>query len=58
MTIERIGFKRVSQHHSLADVAERLVHRMGQRVNHGGLTIAGQNEALAAMLEQVFDKGR
>src|ERR1051326_2130454 len=48
-----IDFQRISVENSLADVSERIVHRMRERMNHRRLMLAGDHDARAFVLLQV-----
>ena len=56
--IDRLGFDRVGVDDRLADVAERLVHRVRERVDDRRLAVAGDDEARSAVRLQILgDRG-
>ena len=56
--IDRLGFDRIGVDDRLADVAERLVHRVRERVDARRLAVAGDDETGAAMrLKILGDSG-
>jgi hypothetical protein len=52
--IDRLGFDRVGVDDALPDVAERVVHRMRERVDDRWLAVAGDDEARAAVRAEIF----
>ena len=55
--IDRLGFDRSRVDDRLADVAERLVHRVRERVDGRRLAVAGDDEAAPAMRLQILGDG-
>ena len=55
--IDRLGLDRSRVDDGLADVAERLVHRVRERVDRRRLTVAGDDEAAPAMRLQILGDG-
>src|SRR5215475_141123 len=49
----RINFERIGVENSFADITQRVVHRMGQRVNKRRLVIAGEHDARAFVLLEI-----
>ncbi len=56
--VARLGVDRRRVRHRLADVAEMIVHRVGQQVDLRRLPLAGQHQAAAAMGVEVLGHGR
>ena len=52
--IDRLGFDRVGVDDGLPEVAERVVHRMRERVDDRWLAVAGDDETRAAVRAEVF----
>ena len=47
--IDGVGVYRVGVENRLADIAQRLIDRVGEGVHHRGLMVAGNDHAGAAM---------
>ena len=52
--IDRIHFERIGVENSLADIAQRVVHRMGERMNHRRRFSAGNHDARALVLLKIL----
>ena len=55
--VDRLGLDRVGVDDGLADVAERVVHRVRERVDGGRLAVAGDDEAGAAVRREILRDG-
>ena len=55
--VSRLSFKRSGQHHGGADVAERLIDEMNQRVNFRRLVFTRNHNRLALVRQQVLREG-
>ena len=56
--IDRLGLDRLRVDDRPADVAERLVHRVRERVDGRRLAVAGDDEAASAVRLQILGDGR
>ena len=56
--IDRICLRAFGERDRVADVAEKRIHQMRERMNRRRLICANNNNAGAAVLQQVFGNGR